>query len=119
EDDAVRGRRPLTRDREACDSDPPAVRVVAEISARDNLLRQPRSEERKRMRADREARQPVVGEHPLPGRLLGQLRRRGGRVERERQLARLPARAGNASGAKGEAELPEQLPPLPELVTGA
>ena len=71
------------------------------------------------MRADGEARQPVVGEHPLPGRLLGQLRRRGGWVERERQLARLPARAGNARGTKGEAELPEQPPPLPEFVAGA
>src|SRR5205807_9648366 len=69
--------------------------------------------------ADGEARQPIVGEHPLPGRLLGQLRRRGARVERERELARLPTGAGDVRGTKGEAELPEQLPPLAELVAGA
>src|SRR6266513_5629199 len=71
------------------------------------------------MRPDGEARQPVVGEHPLPGRLLGQFRCRRGRVERERQLARLAARAGNAGRAKGKTELPEQLPPLAELVAGS
>src|SRR5438093_6298120 len=71
------------------------------------------------MRADGKARQPVVGEHPLPGRLLGQLRRRRGRIQRQRQLARLSARTGNARGAKGETELPEQPAPLAELVAGA
>src|SRR5206468_9656668 len=47
------------------------------------------------------------------------LRRRRGRIQRQRQLARLSARAGNARGAKGETELPEQPAPLAELVAGA
>ena len=71
------------------------------------------------MCANGKARQPIVGEHALPGRLLGQLGRRGRGIERQSELARLPARAGNARGAKGETELPEQVPPLPELVAGA
>jgi hypothetical protein len=116
EDDTVRGRRTLSRDREARDGDERGVPPVPEIAARDDVLRQARPEQRERMRPDGEAGQPVVGEHPLPRRLLGQLRRGGGRVERERQLPRLAGRARNARRPEGETELPEQLPTLAEGV---
>src|SRR5436190_16699100 len=71
------------------------------------------------MRPDGEARQPVVGEHPLPGRLLGNIAYRTCSDVRCRQLPRLAARAGDTGRAKGKTELPEQLPPLAELVAGS
>src|SRR5438105_15623804 len=63
------------------------------------------------MDADREARRPVVGEHPLPDGRLGQLGRLSGRTERQGELLLLTARAGNALGTRHEAELPEQPAP--------
>ena len=57
------------------------------------------------MHADREARRPVVGEHPLPRRVLSQRRGRRGRVERQRELAVPPpaARARSARAARSRA----------------
>src|SRR5437899_822795 len=62
------------------------------------------------MNPDREARRPVVGEHPLPDRRLRQLGRGCCRIERERELLLLSTRTGNALGARNEAELPQELP---------
>ena len=68
------------------------------------------------MRADREAGQPVVGEHPLPVGLLREVRHRRGGLERQRKLAvSLP----HALRARDDARAPEELPPRPEAVAGA
>src|SRR5215211_4073907 len=72
------------------------------------------------MQPNRDAGGAVVREHPLPRRLLAQLRRVDGGLERKRQLALLPARAGNALRPWHEAELPEQRPPgAAEALAGA
>src|SRR6266571_285906 len=63
------------------------------------------------MHADREVRRTVVGEHAFPDGRLRQLGCRRGRIERERELLLLAARAGDTVRARHEAELPEQLPP--------
>ncbi len=60
------------------------------------------------MHADRQRRVPVVGEHPLPVGLAGQLRRLRGRLERERELPRPAARA---LAARRRAELPQEVAP--------
>ena len=68
------------------------------------------------MDADREPRPAVVGEHLLPGGLLGQRRRFRRRLKRQRELARASAR-GLLPGH--EAELPEQYAPrVVEAVAG-
>src|SRR5207302_4250541 len=66
---------------------------------------------------DREARRAVVGEHPLPHRGVGQVRRLDDRLERKRQLLLLSTRSGHARRTRHEPELPEELAPLqPEAV---
>ena len=75
------------------------------------------TQELERMDADREPRPAVVGEHLLPGGLLGQRRRFRRRLQRQRELARAATR-GLLAGH--EAELPEQhAPRLVEAVAGA
>ena len=117
EDDAVRGRRPLARDRHARDLQLRAVRRVEASSA---VVATPggqvRAQQLERMHADRERRVPVVGEHLLPRRLRGQLGDLGRRLERQRELA---VAAADRLAARGHAEPPEQLPPRPPLVAGA
>ena len=72
------------------------------------------------MRADGQVRRPVVREHPLPLRLLGQRRHLRGRIERQRELLGLAASAGHALRTRDESELPQQRPPgLAEAVAGA
>src|SRR3954452_12522484 len=79
-----------------------------------------RAEQLEWVDADRQARRAVVGEHPLPHRRLGQLRRGGRRLERQRGLLWLSWCARDARGAGHEAELREELPPpQPEAVAGA
>jgi hypothetical protein len=68
-----------------------------------------RTEERERMRSDREPGMAIVREHPLPASEIAKLGRRGGLVEQERQLLRLPVRPGNRLRTEGEPELPEEL----------
>src|SRR5204863_8490526 len=70
------------------------------------------------MDADREARRAVVGEHALPGSLLGQVGNLRGRLEGKRQLP-LRSLCADARRARSEAEPPEQLPARPaERVAG-
>ncbi len=61
------------------------------------------------MHVDREARRPVVREHPLPHRRLRQVRRRRRRLERKRELLLLASRPGNRLRARHESELPQEL----------
>jgi hypothetical protein len=68
-----------------------------------------RPEERERVRPDREIRLPVVGEHALPAREVGELRRLRGGIERKRELLRLSARALDRSRPGREAELPQEV----------
>ena len=74
EHDPVRGRRALTRDRHPRERDRRPVPRLVELGARERAGRQVRAEERERVRPDREARVPVVGEHPLPAREVGAAR---------------------------------------------
>ena len=85
--------------------------AAPQLLAREHALGQVRAQELERVDADREARAPVVGEHALPRRLLGQLRRLGCRVERQRQLLLLAAAAGNRLRPRNEPELPQQRSP--------
>ena len=72
------------------------------------------------MHVDGQGRRAVVGEHPLPLRLLPQRRCRGRGVEREGELSLLARAAGNALRARGQPELPEEdTPPAAERVAGA
>src|SRR5581483_11465771 len=104
EDDAVRRGRPLARDREARERDAGAIRLLEELGAREDVARQVRAEQLERMRADGDARRPVVGEHPLPGRLLGQLGDLRRRLQRQGELALLASRARHAQRARDEPE---------------
>src|SRR5947208_15004155 len=68
----------------------------------------------------REVRRAVIGDHPLPPRGVGQVRRLDGRLERKRQLLLLAARSRDARRSRHEPELPEELAPFrPEAVAGA
>ena len=73
-----------------------AGRMPGQLRVRDRPLRQMRAQELERVPSDREARRRVVGEHPFPVGLLGQLGNGRGRLERERELCRRrePALAG-------------------------
>ncbi len=120
EDDSLGGRRALARDRHAGDRDARPVLLLAEHARRERPVGKVRSEQLERMDADRDARQPVVGEHPLPRGLPRELGRADRRVERERELVLLAARAGNRLRARDEAELPEErAPALAEAVARA
>src|SRR5205085_6695143 len=116
---AVRGRRPLTSDGESRDGDGAAVLLPSELPARQCSPRQPWPQQRERMGPDGEACRPVIRQHPLPLRLLGQLRRGRGRVERQRELPLLSAGARDRRRPEREAELPEQPPALAETIAGA
>src|SRR5258708_22408330 len=112
EDDAVCGGGPLPRDRQAGNGDLRAVRNAGELDARDDV-RQVRTQELERMDAYRERDVLVVGEHPLPVGLAGQLWRLGRGLEWEHELAR----AGGAT--RRRAELPEQVASRAPVVAGA
>ena len=92
--------RPLARDRQAGDGDAQAVGLVAESLGSRPPPPPAADGEARAGGADGKARQPVVGEHPLPGRLLGQLRRRGSRVERSVSWRASPPEPGTVAGAK-------------------
>src|SRR6266540_6406496 len=62
------------------------------------------------MDADRKARRPVIGQHPLPDGRLWQLGSCGRGIERQRKLLLLPARAGDRLRAREAPQLPEELP---------
>src|SRR6266542_6217619 len=120
EDDAVRRRRPLARDRHPGDRDARAVGGAGQLLRREHALGEVRAEQLQRMYADREVRRPVVGEHLLPDRRLGEIGCRRSRVEWERELALLPTGAGDAARARDETELPKELAPWQaEAVAGA
>ena len=117
EDDAVRRLRALARDGHPRHRQLAAVREPRQLDGGHGLRRQVGTEELERMDADREPRSAVVGEHLLPGGLLGQRRRLRRRLERQRELARAAARG---LLARHEAELPEQhASRLVEAVAGA
>src|SRR5438876_1822863 len=79
-----------------------------------------RTHQLERVDTDREGRRAVVGEHPLPHRVVGQVRRLDGRLERKRQLLLLSARSGHARRTRDEPELPEEVAPLEtKAVAGA
>jgi hypothetical protein len=112
EDDAAGRRRALSRDREAGHRHPGPVGRAFQVGAREHLAGQVRPEELERVEADREAREAVVGEHPLPGRLLGQVGHLARRLEREGELPALSPVPG-ADRARREPEAPEELPARP------
>jgi len=115
---AVEGR--WSANRHPGDGHPGAVRLLAQLRARERARGKVRPEEREGVRVHGEARVPVVGEHPLPGRQVAERGRRGGRGKRERELPRLASRARDGAGAEREPELPEELPPrAAEAVAGA
>jgi hypothetical protein len=62
-----------------------------------------------RVDADREARRPVVGEHPFPDRRLGQVGCRDRRLEGQGELLCLSSGARHARRPRHEPELPEEL----------
>ena len=105
EDDAVRGRGPLSGDGHPRHGHLSAVRCQRTAHGWRGRRREMRAQELHRVHADREARLAVVGEHPLPVGLLRKLGRLGGRVERQRELALLAAasRARLASAGRGRA----------------
>ncbi len=100
EDDAFCGRRPLAGDDHSGHRHLRPVECQRHVMAREDIGRKVRAQELQRVDADRDARRPVVGEHPLP---VGRLREHGGldrRIERQRQLPRLAARPRNRRRAR-------------------
>ncbi len=90
------------------------VRDAGELARSTAARRQVRPQQRERVDADRQARVPVVGEHPLPHRSgSGSSGARDRGLERQRELLRasLPSRDSRRRG--DEPELPEQLSPPP------
>ncbi len=119
EDDSVRGRRALAGDGHARDRDLQPVSRLQEVSARERPVREMRAKERERMRPDREPGVAVVREHAFPARQVAKRGRGGGRVERERELLRLPAGPRHRLRPEDEPELPQELTArLPEAVAG-
>jgi hypothetical protein len=112
EDDSLRRRRALARDRHPRDGNCAAVRGLLELGTRERADGKMRAQERERVRPDGERRMPVVGEHPLPARQVAKLRGRGRRLERERQLLRLAVRPRDGLRPEHEPELPEEIAPL-------
>ena len=109
EHDPLRGRRPLPRDREAGEGDRRAVRRLVQLGARERPPRAGAAGAASADGPDGEARLPVVGEHPLPAREVGERGGLGGRVERERELLRLAPRALDRPRPGREPELPEEV----------
>src|SRR6266498_4143296 len=112
EDDAVRSRGALARDDEAGNGHRAPVLQMLEVEARQDLGGEMRPEELERMHTHREARRAIVGQHPLPRGLLGEVGdlRRG--LERESQL---PLRAAGSHTRRtwSQPEPPEELSPWP------
>src|SRR3954469_2207315 len=63
------------------------------------------------MHADGKRREAIVGEHPLPRRVLAQRRRLDGWIEWQRELPLLSAGPRHALRLRHEAELPEEHAP--------
>ena len=82
---------------------------LMQLGARQRPRRQVRTEERERVRPDRETGLPVVREHSLPARQVGQLGRLRRRLERQRELLRLALRPLHRARPGREAELPEKV----------
>src|SRR3954467_7702918 len=113
EDDALRRRRTLTRDRHPGDAYAAAVAALLELRARHHARRQVRPQQLERMHTDGKGRQAVVGEHSLPRRVFPQRRCLDGWVERQGELPLLAARPWHALRLWQEAELPEEYAPRP------
>ena len=117
EDDSVRGRRALARDRHAGEGDTAAVRRLVQLVAREHPGGRCGRSSVSGCTSTETLVARVVGEHPLP---RGQIAAASGvAAVGSSSSVELLVLALDGLRAEDEAELPEQVAPLPPAVAGA